>query len=145
LGLSPLLVGLSVGIGGVSNLVGTMLVQRLTRRLGGAGRAMVMAMLVGSLTPLLIALAPAGPVSGFLALVAAQALDIVHPLYSINALTVRQVTTPPHLLGRVNATLHVVERGVIPFGALVGGLLGDAIGPRPTLLVAAAGIARGAI
>ena len=70
---------------------------------------------------------------------------LIHPLYSVNALTLRQVTTPPHLLGRVNATLHVVERGVIPFGALAGGMLGDAIGLRPTLLVAAAGIALGTI
>ena len=50
-----------------------------------------------------------------------------------------------HLLGRVNATLHVVERGAIPYGALAGGMLGDAIGLRPTLLVAATGIALGAI
>jgi hypothetical protein len=120
-------------------------VERVTRRLGSAGRTMVTSMLVGSITPLLIALAPAGPVPGFIALVAAQSLDIIHPLYSVNALTLRQVTTPPHLLGRVNATLHVVERGVIPFGALAAGLLGDAIGLRPTLLLAAVGIALGAI
>jgi len=114
MGLSPLLVGLSVGIGGISNLAGTLLVERLTLRLGGAGRTMVTAMLVGSLTPFLIALAPSGPVPGFVALVAAQSLlaflvDIIHPLYSVNALTLWQVTTPPHLLSRVNATLHVVE------------------------------------
>ena len=145
LGLSPLLVGLSVGVGGISNLAGTLLVQRLTQRLGGAGRTMVMAMLVGSLTPFLVALAPTGAVPGFLVLVLAQSLDVIHPLYSVNALTLRQLTTPPHLLGRVNATLHVVERGVIPFGALVGGMLGDAIGLRPTLLVAAAGIALGSM
>lgn len=128
LGLSPLLVGLSVGVGGISNLVGTLLVERVTRRLGGAGRTMVTAMLVGSMTPFLIALAPAEPVPGFIALVAAQSLDIIHPLYAVNALTLRQVTTPPRMLGRVNATLHVVERGVIPFGALAGGMPGDAIG-----------------
>jgi MFS family permease len=145
LGLSPLLVGLSVGVGGISNLVGTLLVERVTRRLGGAGRTMVAAMLVGSLTPFLIALAPAEPVPGFFALVAAQSLDIIHPLYAVNALTLRQVTTPPRMLGRVNATLHVVERGVIPFGALAGGILGDAIGLRPTLLIAAVGIAFGAV
>src|SRR5262249_48726248 len=69
LGLSPLLVGLSVGVGGISNLVGTLLVERVTRRLGGAGRTIVTAMLVGSLTPFLIALAPAEPVPGFIALV----------------------------------------------------------------------------
>jgi MFS family permease len=145
LGLSPLLVGLSVGVGGISNLVGTLLVERVTPRLGGAARTMVAAALVGSLTPFVIALAPAGAVPGFIALLAAQSLDVVYPLYSVNALTLRQVTTPPHLLGRVNATMHVVERGVIPFGAVAGGMLGDTIGLRPTLLVAAIGIALGAV
>ena len=61
LGLSPLLVGLSIGVGGISNLVGTLLVERVTRRLG-TGRTMVTAMLVGCIPPILIALAPAGPV-----------------------------------------------------------------------------------
>jgi MFS family permease len=146
LGLSPLLVGLSIGVGGISNLVGTLLVQRVTRRLG-VGRTMVSAMVIGSLPPILIGLAPAsaGVGAGFAALVAAQALDVIHPLYDVNALTLRQVITPPHLLGRVNATLHVVGRGVIPFGALAGGMLGDTIGLRPTLLLAAAGIALGAV
>jgi hypothetical protein len=105
---------------------------------------MVTAMLIGSLTPVLIGFAPASVGAGFAALVAAQALDAIHPLYDVNALTLRQVITPPHLLGRVNATLHVVGRGVIPFGALAGGMLGDMIGLRPTLLLAAAGIALGA-
>ena len=76
---------------------------------------------------------------------AAQSLDIVYPLYSVNALTLRQVSTPPNLPGRVDATLHVVERGVIPFGALAGGLPGDAIELRPTLLVASVGIALAAV
>ena len=34
----------------------------------------------------------------------------------------------------MNATLHVISRGVIPFGALAGGALSDAIGlPAPQL------------
>lgn len=45
----------------------------------------------------------------------------------------------------MNATLHVIARGVIPFSALAGGALGDAIGLRPTLLVAAGGIMLGAV
>ena len=59
--------------------------------------------------------------------------------------TLRQVSTPDHLLGRVNATVHVIGRGVIPLGAVAGGALGDAIGLRPTLLVAAGGIMLGAV
>jgi hypothetical protein len=72
-------------------------------------------------------------------------VGIVYPPHSVNALTLRQITTPPNLMGRVNATLDVVERGVIPFGALAGGMLGDAIGLRPTLLVASVGIALAAV
>jgi Na+/melibiose symporter-like transporter len=144
LGLSPLLVGLSVGVGGLSNLVGTFAVERVTRRFG-TGPTMAGAVLVGCLTPYLIALAPPGAGPGFAALVAAQALDVIHPLYDVNALTLRQSSTSAHLLGRVNATLHVLERGVVPFGALVGGLLGDAVGVRPTLFLAAAGITLSAL
>ena len=144
LGLSPVLLGLTVGVGGASNLLGTLLVLRATRRFG-IGPTLVTAVLVGCLTPVLIALAPSRPVEGFVVLVAAQTVDLVHPLYEVNALTLRQVSTPDHLLGRVNATLHVVARGVLPFGALAGGALGDAIGLRPTLLVAAGGILLGAV
>ena len=78
-------------------------------------------------------------------LVAAQALDAVHPLYDVNALTLRQAITPEPFLGRVNATMHVIARGVIPFGALAGGMLGDTVGVRPTLIVAAIGITLGAL
>jgi Na+/melibiose symporter-like transporter len=144
LGLSPLLVGITVGIGGASNLLGTLLVQRITHRFG-VSPTMVGAVLVGCIGPVAIALAPGRAVEGFAVLAATQALDLIHPLYDVNALTLRQLNTPDHLLGRVNATLHVIGRGVIPFGALAGGLLGDAIGLRPTLLLAAAGIVLGSL
>jgi MFS family permease len=139
LGLSPLLVGITVGVGGASNLIGTLMLPHVTRQFG-IRQTMVGAVLVSCLPPVLIALAPSQPVTGFAVLVAAQALDAVHPLYDVNALTLRQVTTPAPLLGRVNATMHIVARGVIPFGALAGGMLGDAVGVRPTLLLAAIGI-----
>jgi MFS family permease len=144
LGLSPVLLGITVGVGGASNLLGTLLVVRVTRRFG-LGPTLVGAVLVGCVTPVLIGLAPSRPIEGFVVLVAAQALDLIHPLYDVNALTLRQIGTPDHLLGRVNATLHVLGRGVVPFGALAGGALGDAIGLRPTLLVGAAGILLGGV
>ena len=101
---------------------------------------MIGAALVGAVSPFLIPLAPSQVVLGFIILAVAQASDLIHPLFDVNALTLRQVTTSEHMLGRVNATLHVIGRGVIPFGALAGGLLGDAIGLRQTLLLAAVGI-----
>ena len=43
-------------------------------------------------------------------------------------------------MGRVNASMRVLEIGLAAVGALVGGLLGDLVGVRATLLVAALGI-----
>lgn len=51
------------------------------------GPTLVTAVVVGCLPPVLIALAPSRPVEGFAVLVVAQALDLIHPLYDVNALT----------------------------------------------------------
>jgi MFS family permease len=50
---------------------------------------------------------------------------------------VRQLVTPDQLQGRVNATARMIAWGGSPFGALVGGLLADQIGIRPTFLLMA--------
>src|SRR6185312_4791718 len=73
LGLSPLLIGITVGVGGISNLAGTLIVGRTTLRFGVA-RTMVTAALVGCIGPFVIALAPGQPFAGFAFLVAGQAL-----------------------------------------------------------------------
>jgi len=44
------------------------------------------------------------------------------------------------LLGRANASMNFLERGLEPVGALVGGTLGGLIGLRLTWLAAVAGI-----
>ena len=41
---------------------------------------------------------------------------------------------------RVSATVRVLTSGVVPLGALAGGLLGEAIGLRATVLVGASGV-----
>jgi Na+/melibiose symporter-like transporter len=147
LGLGPVLLGVAIGIGGASNLLGTFLVGPVTRRFG-TGRTMVGAVLLASctgfLTPLagvaadsaLAAGAGGAALVGFAFLGASQAFDFIHPLYEVNALTVRQTVTPPAALGRVNASMRVLEGGAAPLGAVVGGVLGDLIGVRPTLFLA---------
>ncbi len=52
----------------------------------------------------------------------------------------RQAITPDYLMGRVNAVYTVISRGFVPVGALLGGVLGEAIGLRPTLMVGASGL-----
>jgi hypothetical protein len=61
------------------------------------------------------------------------------PLFVVNAVSLRQAITPAPLLGRVAAGIRSITWGVLPVGALLGGLLGEHIGLRPTLLVAACG------
>ncbi len=45
-------------------------------------------------------------------------------------------------MGRINAVVNLVEWGTLPVGSLMGGLLGQLLGLRPTLfLLAACGLA----
>jgi MFS family permease len=60
-------------------------------------------------------------------------------VYNILQVSFRQGLCPPELLGRMNATMRFLVWGTLPLGALLGGILGTAIGVRQTLLVAAIG------
>ena len=66
--------------------------------------------------------------------------DISFPIYNVQDLTIRQALSPPEVLGRVNGTMHLLFRGIIPIGALVGGALAQYAGVRRTILGAAIGI-----
>jgi MFS family permease len=58
-------------------------------------------------------------------------------IWNINVISMRQMITPHHLLGRVNASVRTLVLGVMPIGALIGGWLGELVGLRNTLLIAA--------
>ncbi len=54
-------------------------------------------------------------------------------------MSLRQGIAPERLLGRVNASVRFVAQGAMLLGSLTGGLLGDALGLRATLVVGAGG------
>jgi hypothetical protein len=54
-------------------------------------------------------------------------------------LSYRQSSCPPDLRGRMNAACRWFVWGTLPFGGLLGGLLGSGIGVRPALWIAFAG------
>ncbi len=60
-------------------------------------------------------------------------------LWLICQTTVRQLVTPPVLLGRVNATIQVATRGACPIGALLGGWLGASFGYETAVIAIASG------
>jgi MFS family permease len=60
-------------------------------------------------------------------------------LSSVVALTLRQLRTPDHLLGRVNATMRWLSYGVIALGAAAGGIVGEAVGTRTGIAIGCVG------
>lgn len=51
--------------------------------------------------------------------------------------SVRQLVSPPEMLGRVNAVIQTAIYGVRPLGALLGGVVAGAAGPQAALLLVA--------
>ncbi len=137
--LPPALVGLVYVASGLGSLPGAILCGKVTRRLG-VGRAIVVAVSAMSGARLLI-LAASGPVVVALAiLMAAEAFGgFAAIIWDINQLSLRQGLTPQYLLGRMNASFRFIVWGMMPLGALLGGVLGAQIGLRPALAVSVIG------
>jgi predicted MFS family arabinose efflux permease len=140
--LSPAVVGVSIGIGGIGAFLGTLIVGSLTRRLG-VGRTLISSLVIVALfsLPLLLPLETweTGWVTALLFSIQLGG-DIFWSVFFINVTSLRQATIPPQLLGRASATLDFAGEGSAPLGALVGGLVATLIGARFTWLLGAAGI-----
>jgi MFS family permease len=57
-------------------------------------------------------------------------------MWNIITVSLRQRITPDHLLGRVNASYRLFAWGVMPVGALLGGLLAEVVGLRAVFVAA---------
>ncbi|HKP54393.1 MAG TPA: MFS transporter [Chloroflexia bacterium] len=132
--------GLLVGAGGVGSLIGAIFTLRISRRFGVGPTIIITYALTGALG-LFIPLAGGSlPVASILIFIPQFFGDMMATVYGINERSLRQSITPDHLLGRTNASMHFIAGGLNTFGLLVGGVLGDALGPRSTLLIAVIGI-----
>jgi MFS family permease len=140
LGLSAAAIGIIAGFGGLSSLVGAMLTERVTRRLG-VGRTAIGAMLLASVGFALIPLAPAAmPILAFGFLVGQQLIgDGAVTIYDIAETSVRQARVHDRALGRVAATVQVGSVGAQLAAALGAGLLAEVIGLRATAFLAPLG------
>jgi Na+/melibiose symporter-like transporter len=138
--LAPAVIGLLVGLGGVGALAGVLVVGPATRRFG-LGATLIGALVGGVCLQLLIPLAGGPPTVVVTLLGAAQILgDVGIAVYLITEVSLRQAAIPARLLGRANASMHVLMQGVSPLGALLAGVVGMAIGVRRTLLLAVLGL-----
>ncbi len=112
---------------------------RLISRIG-LGPAIIGGIVLIAASDLILPLVGGPPLVVVMLLIASQFFfGIGLTTYNIGQVTLRQAITPNHLQGRMNATMRVALVGTIPIGALVGGVLGDAIDLRATLFVAVVG------
>ncbi|MEU3743877.1 MULTISPECIES: MFS transporter [Streptomyces] len=139
LGISAGLLGLILGAGAVGGLIGAAVSGAVVRRIG-VGASLVVGFLGFTLPLLLIPLA-GGPlplvvavmfVAEFLSCVGVMIVDIAAGSFQMAAI-------PDAVRARVMGAFRTLNHGFRPVGALAGGLLGTAIGLRPTLWIATGG------
>ena len=139
LGLGPAALGAIIAVGGVGNLLGVLLAARLVRR-AGLGATLIGASVANGLIGFLLPLAGGPPVAAAAFLVAGQLFgDMAQTIFDIHAVSLRQAMTPDRLLGRTNASMQLLEAGLGPIGALVGGVLGQIAGVREAIFISALG------
>ena len=137
LGMSPGLIGLTLALGNIGFVVGALLTARVTT-VTGVGRMIVVSMIISGTGGLLLPLATRSVSMPWL--VAGSFLfSLGTPLYNINQVSLRQAITPFRLQGRMNASMRFMVWGTMPLGSIIGGVLGTAVGLRPTLLIAGGG------
>ncbi len=144
LGFAPGLLGLIFAVGAASSFAGALVAERATARFG-LGRVLWGGLALAGLATLLLPLAPAASRVGALCLVAHQLGDGAAVVHQVSEVSLRQSITPPRALARVNGTVHFAALGGMLLGALVGGVLGESLGLRPTLVTGAAGTLAGAL
>jgi predicted MFS family arabinose efflux permease len=140
-GLNPGLLGLTIAAGGVGALIGAGTAGWLSKRLG-VGPSFLGAQILVALVIAIIPLSPGDPAHGMPFLVVSQILgDAFGVATLILGTSLIQTVMPLAVLGRVNATFKAVGGGLAVLGAILGGLLGEAIGVRGAIWVGVAGLA----
>ena len=140
LGLSPLLFGLTVTVGGVGALLGAAISRHVVRFLG-IGTTLLMTLFLQGIAASFWVAASGSVLRATIWLLGAQLLgDTSGMVYGIVESTVRQTIVPDALLGRVTATIRVLDVGFTAVGSLMAGLIANAIGIRSTMAFAACGM-----
>ena len=131
-------VGLVLSAFAVGALGGSLVAARMAFR--AVGPVMLVGAVVMGITLVIVATDAPVPVLAGAAFVA----GLLDANVAVSYLTLRTQLSPDALLGRVGATARTISVGLMPLGALVTGILLDAIGGTATLaLMGTASIAAG--
>ncbi|HXM55277.1 MAG TPA: MFS transporter [Candidatus Dormibacteraeota bacterium] len=137
--LPPATIGLVLAAAGPGALLGALMARRGALRIG-IGPTIVAGGVTFGAGWLLTPLAAGPPAALVVLLMGSQFLLFAGAqLANVNIQSLRQAVTPDRLLGRVDGSMLLAFQGMIPIGAVLGGLIGQEFGPRSALWVAAAG------
>jgi MFS family permease len=138
LGVRPGVLGLVLGAASIGGVIGSILTGRISRRFG-VGPTYVLSCVLFPAPLVLVPLAH-GSQPRWLILTLLFASEFASGfgvmLLDITAGSIKTALIPDRLRARVAGAYMVVNYGVRPIGALVGGALGTWIGLRPTLWIA---------
>ncbi|MFE9333810.1 MFS transporter [Streptomyces sp. NPDC006925] len=140
MGVSPQEYGAILSALGISGLVGALVVTWANRLLGR--RRVMFADLAGTFVMMAV---PALTISVWAVAVAVAAAAFAGgaggTLWTVNSRTIGQHLVPDSMLGRYNAVSRLFNRGAVPLGAGLMGLLAEWCGMRTAFLVFAASVA----
>lgn len=120
-GLDPATLGLIIGIGGIGAFLGALAAEPLQTAFGER-TALRASLIFGQLLLMAVPLAILFPKAGVWFLIAGQLVgDAMLVAYGILALSLRQRIAPRQVLGRVNASFHLISQSALLAGALLAG------------------------
>lgn len=140
LGIPAAAYGLFLAVPAAGAVLGSLVAHRVVPRIGGGAVTWCAALLPAASYAVLASPAPLP-----LALIALFVAAIATALNQVVVSTLRQASVRDALLGRVTSAYRLIVLGVVPFGAVAGGLLASAFGIRNAFLIAAAGLAVAAL
>lgn len=130
--------GMIFALGALGAIVGASLAPRWGRRFG-PGRTMALGLALYTLGAACVPLVGSVGVLAIVLLATQQLLgDAGHTLHDVHDRTLRQTAVPAELLARADAGIRSAGQVATLAGALIGGLLGDALGARSVLWLAVA-------
>ncbi|QER90378.1 MFS transporter [Streptomyces tendae] len=137
-GLTPGTVGVLIAATSAGGVAGAFAARRVAHRIGTARATLLFELglpMLGLLIPLTVG--GAGTLlfvtGGFSVVAGVVAGNIIKASF-------QQRYCPPDLLGRLTASTAFLSYGTIPIGALLGGVLGTALGLRTAMAITTAGV-----
>ena len=131
--------GLVGAVGGVGAVVGAAVTTTVGRRLG-TGRTIILChvIITSGVVVMVLAGEPDSRAATIGLLMLGQGLyGLSMGMSNSHEMSYRQLVTPDELQARTNTTLRSINRAVIVVVAPIAGVLADAVGVRPMLVVAA--------